>query len=95
MATEKRAIGMCDECGFVYPQRVMRLSSYNTLRCPTCFDGRYDLHNHPQNKAPNVSEDPVINNARPDDGGRNIRWEAANITWNDIPEPNTRKWGTV
>ena len=30
MATEKTAIGMCDECGFVYPQRVMRLSSYNT-----------------------------------------------------------------
>ena len=69
MATEKRAIGMCDECGFVYPQRIMRLSSYNTLRCPTCFDGRYDLNNHPQNKAPNVSENPAIKNARPDEHG--------------------------
>ena len=27
--------------------------------------------------------------------GRNIIWEAANITWNDIPDPDTRKWGTV
>ena len=95
MATKKRAIGMCDECGFVYPQRVMRLSSYNTLRCPTCFDGRYDLHNHPQNKAPNVSEDPVIRNARPDDGGRNAIWNTTQLTWNDDTTQIGRDWDSI
>ena len=50
MATNKNAKAMCDTCGFVYAQRVMRLSSYDTLQCPQCFDGRYDLKNHPQNK---------------------------------------------
>ena len=46
MATNKNAKAMCDTCGFVYAQRVMRLSSYDTLQCPQCFDGRYDLKNH-------------------------------------------------
>ena len=95
MATDKNAKAMCDECGFVYPLRVMRLSSYGTLRCPQCFDGRYDLKNHPQNRVPDTIDDPTIQNARPDDGGRNLEWQLADITWNDIPEPDDRKWGTV
>jgi hypothetical protein len=95
MATDKNAKAMCDECGFVYPLRVMRLSKYGTLRCPQCFDGRYDLKNHPQNRVPDTRDDPTIQNARPDDGGRNLEWQLADITWNDIPEPDDRKWGTV
>ena len=65
------------------------------LNCPTCFDGAFDLKNHPQNKAPNVRDITAIENPRPDDGGRNLTWGLANITWNDIPDPNTRKWDTV
>ena len=95
MATNKNAKAMCDECGFVYPLRVLRLSSYGTLRCPQCFDGRYDLKNHPQNRVPDTRDDPTIQNARPDDGGRNLEWQLADITWNDVPEPDDRKWGTV
>ena len=95
MATNKNAKAMCDEGGFVYPLRVMRLSSYGTLRCPQCFDGRYDLKNHPQNRVPDTRDDPTIQNARPDDGGRNLEWQLADITWNDVPEPDDRKWGTV
>ena len=95
MAKNKNAKAMCDECGFVYPLRVMRLSSYGTLRCPQCFDGRYDLKNHPQNRVPDTRDDPTIQNARPDDGGRNLEWQLADITWNDVPEPDDRKWGTV
>ena len=90
MATDKNAKAMCDECGFVYPLRVMRLSSYGTLRCPQCFDGRYDLKNHPQNRVPDTRDDPTIQNARPDDGGRNLEWQLADITCNDIPEPDDR-----
>ena len=95
MATEKRAIAMCDECGFVYPLRVMRLTSYNTLRCPTCFDGRYDLHNHPQNRVPDVRDDPTIKDPRPDDGGRNAIWSTTEITWNDDSTQVARDWDTI
>ena len=45
MASNKNALAMCDDCGFVYPHRVMKLNSYRMLNCPTCFDGAYDLKN--------------------------------------------------
>ena len=54
MATQKNALAVCDECGFVYPHRVMRLNSYGMLVCPQDFEGQYDLKNHPQNKIPNT-----------------------------------------
>ena len=95
MASKKRAKAMCDISGFVYPMRVMKLSSYNTLRCPACFDGNFDLKNHPQNKAPDVSEDPVIRNARPDDTGRNAVWNETEITWNDDSTDTVRKWNII
>ena len=95
MASNKNALAMCDDCGFVYPHRVMKLNSYGMLNCPTCFDGAYDLKNHPQNKIPNVRDDITIRHPRPDDGGRNPTWQLANITWNDDAEPNIRKWNTV
>ena len=90
-----KAKAMCDSCSFVYDMRVMKLNSYDMVVCPECFEGNYDLKNHPQNKAADVRDDTIVPTARPDIGGRNIIWEAANITWNDIPEPDTRKWGTV
>ena len=83
MATDRRAKAMCDSCGFVYPMRVMKLSSYDTVRCPQCFDGAYDLKNHPQNKAPDVRDNPVIQNPRPDTGGRNLEWQQAHFDWDD------------
>ena len=95
MASNKRAKAVCDICGFVYPHRVMKKNSYGLLVCPTDFDGAYDLKNHPQNRVPDTRDDPTIQNARPDDGGRNLEWQLADITWNDVPEPDDRKWGTV
>ena len=93
--TARKAKAMCDSCSFVYDKKVMRLNSYDMLICPECFEGNYDLKNHPQNKSADVRDDTIVPNARPDVYGRNITWEAANITWNDIPEPNTRTWGKV
>ena len=90
-----KARAMCDSCSFVYDMRVMKLNSYDMLICPECFEGNYDLKNHPQNKSADVRDDTIVPNARPDIFGRNITWEAANITWNDVPTPNTRKWSTV
>ena len=93
--TATKAKAMCDSCSFVYDMRVMKLNSYEMLICPQCFEGNYDLKNHPQNKSADVRDDTIVPNARPDIFGRNVTWESANITWNDIPEPNTRTWGKV
>jgi len=81
MASNKNALAMCDTCGFVYPHRLMKLNSYGMLVCPQDFDGQYDLKNHPQNKVPDVRDNPVIRNPRPDTGGRQINWEAATNDW--------------
>ena len=81
MASNKNALAMCDTCGFVYPHRIMQLNSYGMLVCPQDFDGQYDLKNHPQNKVPDVRENPAIRNPRPDTGGRQINWEAATNNW--------------
>ena len=93
--TARKAKAMCDTCSFVYDKKVMRLNSYDMLICPECFEGNYDLKNHPQNRSADVRDDTIVPNARPDVFGRNIIWEAANITWNDVPELNTRTWGKV
>ena len=91
MASNKNALAMCDTCGFVYPHRVMKLNSYGMLICPQDFDGRYDLKNHPQNKVPDVRDDPTIRNPRPDTGGRQINWEAATNNW----DSEDRWWQTI
>ncbi len=81
MASNKNALAMCDTCGFVYPHRVMRMNSYGMLVCPQDFDGAYDLKNSPLNKVPDVRDNPMIRNPRPDTGGRQINWEAATNNW--------------
>ena len=90
-----KAKAMCDSCSFVYDMRVMKLNSYDMLICPECFEGNYDLKNHPQNKSADVRDDTIVPNARPDIFGRNVTWEAANITWDDVPTHNIRKWSSV
>ncbi len=92
MASNRNARAMCDCCGFVYPHRIMKLSSYGTLNCPTCFDGAYDLKNHPQNKTPDVRDNPVIQKPRPDTGGRNLEWQQAHFDWDDS---TVRYWSNV
>ena len=82
MASNKNALAMCDICGFVYPHRGMRLNSYGLVVCPTDFEGAFDLKNNPQNKVPDVRDNPNIRNPRPDTGGRNLYWNTANTTWN-------------
>ena len=90
-----KAKAMCDSCSFVYDMRIMKLNSYDMLICPQCFEGNYDLKNHPQNRSADVKDDTIVPNARPDIFGRNVTWEAANITWDDVPTHNIRKWSSV
>ena len=95
MATNKRAKAVCDISGFVYPRKVMRLNSYGLLVGPLDYDGQYDFKNHPQNRVPDVREDPTIKNARPDNTGRNAVWNETEITWNDDSTDTVRKWNTI
>ncbi len=93
MATNRNAMAMCDCCSFVYPHRIMQLSSYKTLVCPTCFDGAFDLKNHPQNKIPDVRDDITIKNPRPDIGGRNLDWQECSFNWDD--DDKVRFWANI
>ena len=85
MASNRRALAICDTSGFQYPHRVMKLNSYGLLVCPTDFEGPYDLKNDPQNKAPNVKDDIKIANPRPPTTlERNTTWGKASFVWNDV-----------
>ena len=82
MASNKRALAICDTCGFQYPHRVLKMNSYGMLVCPTDYEGAYDLKNHPQNRNANVRDDERIRNPRPPlNNDRNIIWNDATNTW--------------
>ena len=66
-ASGRNASAICDTCGMSYPYLEMRTNSYGGRVCPTCFDGNYDIKNHPQNKPPPVASDPIsLRYPRPD-----------------------------
>ena len=84
-ASDKKALGVCDNCGFTYKHRQLQRTSYNSLVCPTCYDGAYDLKNHPQNKPPPTTNDPqAIKDARPDTnnmGPTSATWDPSQTLW--------------
>lgn len=66
-ASGRSSVFICDQCSWEYPYLDRKKSSYNTIVCPVCFDGSYDLKNHPQNDPPPVYPDPqAIVDPRPD-----------------------------
>lgn len=92
MATDRKAKGICDICGFAYPHRVLKRNSFGLLVCPTDFDGAYDLKNHPQNKTPDVRDDETIKDPRPPlNNDRNLLWESATSNW----EVTDEEWNFV
>jgi len=92
MASNRRALAICDTCGFRYPHRVMKLNSYGMLICPTDYEGAFDLKNHPQNSIPNVRDNPAIRNPRPESNNdRNIAWQNASSLWEDTDS----YWNTI
>jgi hypothetical protein len=92
MASNKRAIAICDTCGFQYPHRVLKKNSYGMLVCPTDWEGQFDLKNHPQNRAANTFDDPSIRDPRPPlNDDRNVLWNNATVNW----ENETSNWNNV
>jgi len=96
MASNKKALAVCDTCGFIYPHRVMKLNSYGMLVCPTDWEGAFDLKNHPQNRAPNVRDDESIRNPRsPSNNDRNLEWQSANNKWEDLSLDPNNYWNNI
>ena len=92
MASNKHALAICDICGFQYKHRELKKNSYGLLVCQTDYEGRFDLKNHPQNKAPNVLDNPAIKDPRPPNNAeRNVVWNFANTNWED----ETSNWNNV
>jgi hypothetical protein len=67
MASTRRALGVCDVCGFEYPYRSLIKNSYGLLVCPSDYEGKFDLKNNPQNKSSNSRDDEYIVDSRPHD----------------------------
>lgn len=43
---------VCDRCGFNYKRRQLRKETTKFVVCQSCYDGKYDLKSHPQNRSP-------------------------------------------
>ena len=43
---------ICDRCGFKYHARQLRQESTKLAVCEACYDGRFDIKRHPQNRPP-------------------------------------------
>jgi hypothetical protein len=50
---------VCDRCGFNYKRRQLRKETTNFVVCSSCYDGRYDLKNHPQNYSPRPRRESI------------------------------------
>ena len=72
MASNKNPFGICDVCGWRYKLNQLKKNSYGLLVCPTDWEGKYDLKNHPQNLSPRIKQgEEFVNNPRsPDNSDR-------------------------
>ena len=66
-ASGKHSWAVCDRCGFRYEYLAMKRETNGLWVCETCYDGPYDIVNHPQNRPPPISPDPQgLERPRPD-----------------------------
>ena len=58
---------VCDRCGGHFKRRELRKESTKFVVCRACYDGRFDLKSHPQNRsAPPRRELRAVRDGRPD-----------------------------
>lgn len=58
---------LCDRCGFKYRRKELRAESTGVLVCRVCYDGKFDIKNHPQNYAPRIGPEPsIVPGGKPD-----------------------------
>jgi hypothetical protein len=51
---------VCDRCSFEYMRRQMRKETTGSVVCFRCYDGRFDLKRHPQNRPARPRREPSI-----------------------------------
>jgi hypothetical protein len=85
VASNKNPFGICDVCGWRYKLNQLKKNSYGLLVCPTDWEGKYDLKNHPQNYSARKTGDDeglrVIRNENNND--RNKNWEDVDSNWEE------------
>lgn len=67
MGTGKNAIFCCFRCGFTYPWLEAKTELTGNKVCEECYDGHYQLSNHPQGFPPEeLGPDSVLEWTNPD-----------------------------
>tara|TARA_R110000803_G_C11788111_1_gene297620 strand:+ start:302 stop:580 length:279 start_codon:yes stop_codon:yes gene_type:complete len=66
MATKKNMFGICEVCGWRYKLSTLKKNSYGSLVCPTDFEGRHDLKNHPQNRSAPARAEGIVRGTNPE-----------------------------
>jgi hypothetical protein len=60
---------VCDRCGFNYKRRQLRKETTKFVVCHSCYDGKYDLKSHPQNRSPRPRRELLpVPDGRPQQG---------------------------
>ena len=57
---------VCDRCGWAYDYSVRKKETSGVIVCPDCYDGQFDLLNHPQNDTPDLREREYLKEPRPE-----------------------------
>lgn len=60
------ALFVCDRCSWAYPYESRKRETGGAIVCPDCFDGSYDIINHPQNRVMVEPEKAGLEDARPE-----------------------------
>ena len=67
MSSGKNALFCCQRCGFAYKWQSAKTELSGLIVCAECYDGKYQLTNHPQNfPASELGPDSVLEWTNPD-----------------------------
>lgn len=66
MVKVRKTKGICDVCGWTYDLSRLKFNSYGLRVCPTDYDGKFDMQNHPQNKSAKIDKREIIRDVRPE-----------------------------
>lgn len=60
---------ICDRCSFKYRRRMLHKEATGWVVCDACYDGKYDLVRHPQNRPARPRREMLpVPDGRPMDG---------------------------
>ena len=81
MAKGIHAWGLCDQCGFRYRLSALKKTSYGTFACNVCYDGAFDIQNHPQNRIRSLGDDENLRDPSPEEPMTSTGPSVISIGW--------------